>query len=186
MTFKYRVRLSGSGKHGFKQAARILAEAAAIYGNKFASESASFGPEARSNTSRAEVIISDEAIDCPKIESVDFLLVMTQEAFDKYADDISPEGVVVADSGIEIGERISGRDLYQIPFLDIDKIEVEKYSMINIFVLGVFSSLSDVVDEKAIKLAVIARAPKLSEENYLNAFQAGVKAGNRLAAGNNG
>ena len=186
MSFMYRVRLSGSSNQGFKQAARILAEAAAIYGNKFASESASFGPEARSNTARAEVIISDEAIDCPKIEAVDFLLVMTQEAFDKYVDDLSPEGIVVADSGIETGEKISGRNLYQIPFLDTVKIDVEKYSMINIFALGVFSSLSDVVDEKAIKLAVIARAPKLSEENYLSAFQSGIKTGEQLVSGNNG
>ena len=184
MSFKYCVRLSGSSKHGFKQAARILAEAVAIYGDKFALESASFGPEARSNTARAEVIISDEAIDNPKIKVVDFLLVMTQEAFDKYIEDLSPEGVVVTDIDIETGEKTCGSKLYQIPFLDIVKTEVEKYSMINIFVLGVFSSLSDVVDEKAIRLAIIARAPKLSESNYLNAFQAGIKAGNQQSSGN--
>ena len=86
MSFRYSVRLSGSSAHGFKQAARILAEAAAIYSNKFAFESASFGSEARSNTARAEVIISDEAIDSPRMESIDFLLVMTQEAYDKYID----------------------------------------------------------------------------------------------------
>ena len=186
MSFKYCVRLSGSSKHGFKQAARMLAEAAAIYGDKFASESASFGPEARSNTARAEVIISDEAIDSPKIKVVDFLLVMTQEAFDKYIDNLSPEGVVVDDIDIETGEKTCGSKLHQIPFLDIVKMEVEKYSMINIFVLGVFSALSDVVDEKAIRLAIIARAPKSSESSYLNAFQAGIKVGNQQASGNTG
>ncbi|MBN2185262.1 MAG: 2-oxoacid:acceptor oxidoreductase family protein [Candidatus Krumholzibacteriota bacterium] len=186
MSYKYIVRLSGSSNHGFKQAARILAEAAAIYGNRFASESASFGPEARSSTARAEVIISDEAIDCPKIEAVDFLLVMTQEAFDKYIDDLSPEGIVVADSDIEVGEEYSIKNLFRIPFLDTVKIDVEKYSMINIFVLGVFSALSDVVEEKAIRLAVMARAPKLSEENYLSAFKAGIKAGDRLVSGTKG
>ncbi len=177
MRFKYNIRLSGSSSHGLVQASRILAEAAAIYDNKYASESSSYGPEARGNAGRAEIIISDEAIDYPKVKVVDFLVVLTQEAFDKYIDDLAPKGLVVADTGIVPGDRPVGRKLFQVPFFDILEREEIKYSMINIFVIGVFNSLSRVISERSIEKAIVARAPKMSERIFLKVYKAGLKTG---------
>ena len=50
MAFQYSIRLCGAGGYGLIQAARILAEAAAIYDNKNAAESCSYGPEARGSS----------------------------------------------------------------------------------------------------------------------------------------
>ena len=66
MSFRYEIRLSGSGGQGLILAGKILAEAAAIYDNKNATQSQSYGPEARGGSSRSEVIISDEEIDVTK------------------------------------------------------------------------------------------------------------------------
>jgi len=177
MSLKYCVRFSGSSNYGLKQAARILAEAAAIYGDKFALESASFGPEARSNIARADVIISDEAIDSPRIKVVDFLLVLTQDAFDKYIDDLSAKGIVITDVDIDTFDQPEESVLYKIPFFEIIEKDIEKYSLISIFVLGIFAAISEVVNEKSIKLAIIARTPKLSEKKYMKAFEAGMNTG---------
>ena len=80
MAFRYSIRFSGGGGQGLIQAARIVAEAAAIYDNKNAAESCSYGQEARGSASRAEIIVSDETIDYRRIDTVDFLLALTQEA----------------------------------------------------------------------------------------------------------
>ena len=63
MSFRYEIRLSGEGGQGLVLAGKVLAEAAAIYDDKNATQSQSYGPEARGGASRSEVIISDEDID---------------------------------------------------------------------------------------------------------------------------
>ena len=60
---KYELRLSGSGGQGLILAGIILGEAASIYGGKQATQSQSYGPEARGGASRSEVIISEEKRD---------------------------------------------------------------------------------------------------------------------------
>ena len=74
MSYRYEVRLSGEGGQGIVLAGVILAEAAAIYDGKNATQTQVYGPESRGGASKAEVIISDEEIDYPKAMSVNLLL----------------------------------------------------------------------------------------------------------------
>lgn len=180
MAFRYNIRFSGARGQGLIQGARILAEAAAIYDDKNASESCSYGPEARGSTARVEIIISDEAIDYPKVESVDFLLTLTQEAYDKYVGDCKPDGIVVVDNLIQTGEGVGGRTLFSVPFMSIAKEECGRVSMVNIVALGFFTGVSDVVSEKSIRQAILSRAPKMSEESYIKAYEAGLLAAEQL------
>lgn len=176
MAFRYCIRFSGAGGQGLIQAARILAEAAAIYDNMNAAESCSYGPEARGSASRAEIIISDEAIDHPKADKIDLLMVLTQEAFDKNIDDVVANGTVVADSGIETSEKTADRQLFVVPFKEIAEQECSRPGMVNIVVLGFFAAVSDVVNRKSIRQAILARVPKMSEQLYICAYDAGLRA----------
>lgn len=56
--------LSGSGGQGVITMAILLAQAAALYENRLAVQSQSYGPEARGGATRSDVIISDEPIMC--------------------------------------------------------------------------------------------------------------------------
>jgi 2-oxoglutarate ferredoxin oxidoreductase subunit gamma len=173
MPFNYNIRLSGSGGHSLIQASRILAEAAAIYDGKNASESCSYGPEARGNASRIEIVISDEVIDYPKVSSVDFLLALTQEAYDKYLPDLSEKGIAVVDDHIKSGPEAERIRLFRVPLSKIAREECSNPSMINIVALGVFSILTDVLSETSIRNSLLSRVPKMSEDIYLQAYQAG-------------
>ena len=53
MSFRYEIRLSGAGGQGLILIGKILAEAAAIYDEKNATQSQSYGPEARGGASRS-------------------------------------------------------------------------------------------------------------------------------------
>lgn len=176
MAFKYNIRLSGAGGHGLIQAARIIAEAAAVYDNKNASESCSYGPEARGSASRAEIIISDEPIDYPRIDKVDFLIVLTQEAYDKHIEDVKAGALILVDSHIETRSDIADATLFAVPLLEIAERECSKSAMANIVALGFFAGTNDVIAEKSIRQAVLARIPKNSENTYIRAFEAGLKA----------
>ncbi|UCD64073.1 MAG: 2-oxoacid:acceptor oxidoreductase family protein [Candidatus Zixiibacteriota bacterium] len=174
--FRYCIRFSGAGGQGLIQAARILAEAAAIYDNKNAAESCSYGPEARGNASRAEIIVSDEAIDYPRAESIDLLMVLTQEAYEKNISDIGYQGTIVADSHVTMGDQPEGRKVYTVPFREIAEKDCSRPGMVNIVALGFFAAVSGVIDRKSIRKAILARVPKKSEDIYICAFEAGLKA----------
>ncbi|MEA3297607.1 MAG: 2-oxoacid:acceptor oxidoreductase family protein [candidate division Zixibacteria bacterium] len=176
MVFRYSIRFSGTGGQGLIQAARILAEAAAIYDNKNAAESCSYGPEARGSACRAEIIVSDEMIDYPKVDSVDLLMALTQEAYDKYINDVKPNGVVVTDSQVNTGDILEGRDLFSVPFAEIVERECDRSDMINIVVLGFFTRVSNVISSKSIRHAILARVPKMSEDSFIEAYEVGLNA----------
>ena len=106
MSWRYEARLSGSGGQGLILAGKILAEAAAIYENKNATQSQSYGPEARGGASRSEVIIADGDIDFPKATRLDLLLSLTQEACDKYVCDLKDDGLLIVDSRCLASEQL--------------------------------------------------------------------------------
>src|SRR5512138_1966714 len=94
---RYEIRLAGEGGQGLILAGIILGEAAAIYDGKKAIQTQSYGPEARGGASKSEVIVSTSDIDYPKVTSADALVVMSQEACDKYAADLQREGLMIVD-----------------------------------------------------------------------------------------
>jgi 2-oxoglutarate ferredoxin oxidoreductase subunit gamma len=176
MAFRYSIRFSGAGGQGLIQAARILAEAAAIYDNKNAAESCSYGPEARGSASRAEIIVSDETIDYPKVDTVDFLMALTQEAYDKYVDDVTPNGTIVTDRNVRLSEQSEDRVSFSVPFAEIAESVCGMPSMINMVALGFFAQINGVVNDKSIRQAILARIPKKSEDLYMKAYEAGLTA----------
>lgn len=119
------IRLSGSGGQGLILAGIILAEAGGIYDGHEVIQTQSYGPEARGGASRAEVIISDDVIDYPKVVLPDVVLVMSEEACDKYARDVREGGIVVVDeTNIKLRPEIEGGTVVSLPITDIARHEV--------------------------------------------------------------
>lgn len=176
MAFQYSIRLCGAGGYGLIQAARILAEAAAIYDNKNAAESCSYGPEARGSASRAEIIISDEAIDYPKAKTIDFMVALTQQAYDKYRKDLNPNATAVVDSTVDLGNPGESWQVYRVPFTEMAAKLDPQFPLINMIALGFFAKVSSIISSTSIRQAILARIPKKSEEMYLKAFEIGLGA----------
>ncbi|MGD0263389.1 MAG: 2-oxoacid:acceptor oxidoreductase family protein [Candidatus Methylomirabilota bacterium] len=173
MSYRYEIRLSGEGGQGIVLAGVILAEAAAIYDDKNATQTQVYGPESRGGASKAEVIISDEEIDYPKAMAVDLLLALTQAAADKYAHDLRPSGILVVDSTKVEKVPSGGFAVHRLPIIDTAKNTVGKAMVANIVSLGVIAGLSKIVSREAIEQAVLARVPKGTEELNRRALEAG-------------
>ena len=160
---KQELRLSGSGGQGLILAGIILAEAALLDG-KLAIQSQSYGPEARGGSSKSEVIISDEEIYFPKVTKPNLVLVMSQEAAQKYVDDLSDAGVLVTDSLFvkELPASFKGK-VYELPITHTAKTELGKALFANIIALGAIVKLTGLVSEASIIKAVLNRVPKGTE-----------------------
>jgi len=183
MSFRYEVRLSGAGGQGLLLIGKVLAEAAAVYDEKNATQSQSYGPEARGGASRSEVIISDEEIDYPKATEIDFLLALTQESSDKYSSDLKPDGILLVDTTFVTRIPEGSFTVYQAPITQRAKEELGSATVANVVALGMISALTTVVSSEAIESAILARVPKGTEDLNLKAFRLGTKLAGEVGGG---
>lgn len=157
------ISLGGTGGQGLILAGIILAEAA-ILEEKQAVQTQSYGPEARGGASKADVIISDHAIDYPKVLAPDILLVMSQEACDKYACLLKRGGKLLVDTTFV---KVLPEMEAEIIDLAITKAAREEFGnpmFANIIALGALVEATGIVAEASLRAAVLARVPKGTEE----------------------
>ena len=173
MKDKYQIRLSGSGGQGMITAGVILAEAAGVHDGKNVVQSQSYGPEARGGASKAEVIISDSEIYFPKATAIDILLAMTQEAWDKYSEDLKPDGIAIVDS---FYVKPSGHaNVYPLTLSQSARQEVGIEIVANFIALAAIGELSGVVSKGALEKSMLARVPKGTEEKNRKALEIGYR-----------
>lgn len=158
------IRLSGFGGQGLILAGIILGEAAVIEGKEVV-QTQDYGPEARGGASKAECIISNYAIDYPKVTTADLLLCLQQEAYNKYHRDVSPEGIIIIDDAY-VREYDPGSNVLALPITRTAVDEIGDALCANIIALGIIAGLTNVVSHQAIERAVLLRVPKGTE--YLN------------------
>lgn len=173
------IRLAGEGGQGMILAGIILAEAAAIYDNKNATQTQSYGPEARGGASKAEVVIDQGEIDHPEVILADVLVAMSQEACDKYAGNMKKDGLLIVDQE-RVGRVPSSRAI-KVPITRLAQESSGKSITANVVALGVLVGLTGVVSRQAIIQAVAARAPKGTEEINRAALSAGFAAADLVA-----
>ena len=177
MSYRYEIRLSGSGGQGLILMGIILAEAVGIYDGKFVAQTQSYGPEARGGSSKAEVVVSDEEIDYPKAMKPDLLLAMNQKSCDEFYPDLKPDGIVIVDSTFV--RQVPTPKAFQIPFTRIAREKFKREVVANIIALGALTQLTPMVSAKAVEAAVLARVPKGTEKLNRDALKVGMIAAKR-------
>lgn len=168
------LRLSGSGGQGLITAGIIMAESGIMQGYN-AVQSQSYGPEARGGSSKAEVIISNEDIDYPKVEKSDIFLALKQEAFDKYSKDVKPNSIIVVDESVEVKDVASDVKVLKLPIINAASNELKLPIVANIVCVGVLTKLYGELDTKIVKEAILKYVPKTKQEANLQAFELGYK-----------
>ena len=176
---KQTFRFSGTGGQGLITAGIILAEAALLDG-KMAIQSQSYGPEARGGSSKAEVIISDEAIHFGRVMHPETLLVMSQEAADKYSTDCTPDSLIITDSLFVENVPVSAHRV-DLPITRTAVSTCGKALFANIVALGAVAALTNCVSVESLTKAVLDRVPKGTEDANKKALAAGIALANSVA-----
>ena len=172
------VRLAGEGGQGMILAGIILAEAATLYDGKNAIQSQSYGPEARGGASKSEVVISAGEIDHPEVLQPDVVVVLSREAYRKFASNLKPGGLLIVDS-----DKVDSSGSPHAVCLPITRMAFETTGKIitaNTVALGVLVGLTGLVSRQALKKAVTARAPRGTEDINLKALEAGFDAAQKV------
>jgi 2-oxoglutarate ferredoxin oxidoreductase subunit gamma len=180
MGSRYEIRLSGAGGHGLLLAGKVLAEAAAIYDGRTATQAQSYGPEARGGVSRSDVVVSDGDIDFPVANRLDFLLAMTQESVEKYIGDMKSGGTVLVDASLVESVPDGDYRVVRAPIIDTARDRVGKPITANLVAVGLIAGLSDVVTIPSLESAVRARVPRGTEDANLAALKAGIELSGEL------
>jgi len=94
---KVEIRIAGFGGQGIIRSGLMLAMASCVFEDKNAVQTQSYGPESRGGRCRSEVIISDEEIDYPLVQRPDIVIIMSQEAYNEYADTVKEGGILLVD-----------------------------------------------------------------------------------------
>ncbi len=172
---RFEIRLSGSGGQGLVLGGVILAEALGVYEGKNVTQTQSYGPEARGGASRSDVIVSDGEIFYPKATAPDLLLCLTQESCDQYYPMLKDGGILVVDS--EKVRQLPDPKAFSLPFIKTAKEKVGSAVVANVVSIAAVAGITKICSKESILKAVLARAPRGTEEKNRMACELGYELG---------
>jgi 2-oxoglutarate ferredoxin oxidoreductase subunit gamma len=173
------IRLSGAGGQGIVLAGQILGQAASLYEKgKSATFTQSYGPEARGGSCSAEVVISDETVGYPYVINPQVLVIMSQEAYNKYIQNIDSKTLVIIDQDLVKPDSTNNIRVLSIPATNLAR-EMGRVVVANIIMLGFVAAVSDIISNEALKESILATVPEGTGEFNIKAFTVGYEYGKK-------
>lgn len=147
------IRLCGFGGQGIILAGVILGHAA-IRDGRWVAGSSSYGAQARGGYARSDVVISDEPIVFPHVLKADILIAMSQQAYDRYIEEIAPHAVVLFEEQMVTLRTLHGITQIGIPatLRAIEKLDQKQVA--NIVMLGAAVTSTGIVSREALLSAI--------------------------------
>ncbi len=165
------IRIAGAGGQGVVTAGRILAEAAILCGRQ-ATHSQVYGPQSRGGASRSDIVIATERIGFPLADHVDWLIVLSEEAYDKYVPELGSHSRMIIDSGC-VPDSFEGTAT-SFPVVETARAISGGVLATGVVALGVIQRFTEVVEADAMHEAVSTRVPPKHRQMNLTALAAGM------------
>ena len=145
--------LAGFGGQGILIAGTILANAFMI-DNKNVTWYPCYGAEMRGGTVNCEVVVSDTEVSSVHKKDCDYALVLNQQSFDRFINNIKSGGTIIANSTL-VKETKPREDIHYI-FAPMGKIanDLGTNKVTNVVSLGVLSSAVNIISKDALKIAI--------------------------------
>jgi 2-oxoglutarate ferredoxin oxidoreductase subunit gamma len=172
-----RIVFSGSGGQGLISAAIILAEAAVVHEGLEAMQSQSYGAAARGGATRSDVIISDEAINMPKVFQPNVLMCLTQDAYHKFRPIVRPGGLLITDSRFVSTTRKVDAKQVELPLYCRIMEKIGKPIVFNIGVLGALLAIMPIVKLESVLKTLEMKFPSAFIGINKQALELGHKVG---------
>ena len=159
------VFISGFGGQGILLAGQLLAEAAMEKGLNV-TFFPSYGVEMRGGTARCTVVISNEEIGSPVVDSPRCVIAMNQPSLLRFQEVVADGGLLIVNSSLAKMEDVTrnGIQVHGIPMSEL-AIELGNARLTNMVALGAYAQLSGAIrpDElcQALKSVISPRNRKL-------------------------
>jgi len=172
MAKRWEVRFGGFGGQGIVLSSVVLG-LAAVYDDKYAAQRASYGSEARGGKCKSEVIISDEEISYPLIDKLMTLVIMSQQAFDSYLNELKPGGLLIVDPDmVDDPDRRKDVRVLRVPAANLADALGNRI-IANMVMLGALQEETSMVTRSSLQKSVEESVPERFIELNLKAMDEG-------------
>ncbi len=169
------VMFGGFGGQGIVTAGYITGRAAVVYDGKEATFTQVYGPEARGSACSSGVVISEKEISYPYLLNPEVLVIMSQEAYEKFLPRLREGGMLIIDSSIiKLGRLAKNYQVHKVPATEIAE-KMGSRIIANVIMLGFLGRIWDAINVEALQKAVEARVPKKYLDLNIKAFHEGAK-----------
>ena len=176
------IRIAGFGGQGVVLAGMVIGNAATLHDGKFVTLTQSFGPEARGTTCSVQLLVSPEPILYPYLTKPDILVVMSQDANEKYGSDLKPGGLLLYEQDLIQPARLNhGTRTYGIPATRFAE-ELGRKMVLNMVMVGFVTAVTSVASPEAVRKAINTSVPRGTERLNLSAFEKGLEFGKSMLA----
>ena len=159
VNMKRETLIAGFGGQGVLSMGMTLAYAGMIEG-KDVSWMPSYGPEMRGGTANCTIIISDDKISSPIINSYDSIIILNQPSMDKFESAVKTNGQIL----YEANNIINPPTRNDVGIVDIpankEALNMGEKKVMNIIVLGTFLGLNPVLKPESIMEGLKKVLPK--------------------------
>ncbi|MGI6778373.1 MAG: 2-oxoacid:acceptor oxidoreductase family protein [Acetivibrionales bacterium] len=151
--------IAGFGGQGILSAGRLLAYAGMLE-NRNVSWLPSYGPEMRGGTANCNVVISEEQVGSPILNSATALIVMNGPSLDKFEDMVTEGGIIITDSSLVArSPRRKDIDIFEIPATQMAS-DMGNLTYANIILIGKLLKATKIVTKESFKKALEEVLPK--------------------------
>jgi len=172
------VMMAGFGGQGILLIGNLLAEAALLeeYNVTYLP---SYGVEMRGGTANCTVVISDQEIGSPQVSAPEAMLVMSEQARERFEPRVKPNGLLILNSSLVEASKLNRNDLEKliIPFNQL-AAEMGNAKFANMIALGAYLGKKPVVKlasiEKMLKAQFASKKAELVTMN-LKAIEKGIE-----------
>jgi 2-oxoglutarate ferredoxin oxidoreductase subunit gamma len=177
------IRIAGFGGQGVVLAGMVIGNAATLHDGKFVTLTQSFGPEARGTTCSVQLIVSDQPVLYPYLTKPDILVVMSQDANERYGTDLKPGGLLLYEQDLIQPARLNhGTRTFGIPATRFAE-ELGRKLVLNMVMVGFVTAMTGLASQEAVRKAIRASVPRGTEPLNLAAFEKGHEYGKALLVG---
>jgi len=157
------ILIAGFGGQGILMMGKVLAYSGILQGLE-ASWMPSYGPEMRGGTANVTVIISDEQISSPILNSYDTVIALNQPSLDKFENKVKPGGILIYEpNGITRHPSRKDISIYKINATE-EAVKLGLSKVFNMFILGGFLKIKPIVDLNYVHLALEKSIPSHKAE----------------------
>lgn len=172
MDYPVKISLCGMGGQGIILTAVVMGTTMVKKNGLYATQTQSYGSEARGGQCQAELIIDREPINSPVAEKKDILVALFQEAYEKYIDSLKPDGILIYDPDLVSELKKPVARSYALPATQM-ATQLGNRMSANMIVLGYLSAVFDLfTKEQLVEVVKTETNPRFLASN-LEAVEAG-------------
>ena len=151
--------IAGFGGQGVLSMGKILAYSGVMQ-NKEVSWMPSYGPEMRGGTANVTVILSDERISSPILNSFDTAIILNQQSMTKFEKMVKPGGTLLYDpNGVVKHPTRKDVNIYKVEGARL-AVEMGNPLTFNMIVLGAFLKAKPVIKMENVKKGLEKSLPE--------------------------